>query len=185
MIEIYGLEGIKNAIFSTLIKAQLREALSSRTLHVHAIIDAIKEIQSGVEIRTEKERPFYGDILKGHWYKHWFEARFIPTNLMNHWKMGNENSTKFQDMMKTSFKKRGVRDGDIITEKAFAQMTDDFIFGAYFERLKKSKMTGERIIFKPYEGKNYFLTLSLHSESDEEVLKRILANCQIEFPFIF
>ena len=99
--------------------------------------------------------------------------------------MQNDSSTKFQDMMKSSFKKKGVREGDVITEKAYAQMVDDFTIGAYLERMEKSKMTGERVVFKPHKNKNYYLTLAFHSESDDVVLERIKDNCNREFPFLF
>jgi hypothetical protein len=54
----------------------------------------------------------------------------------------------------------------------------------FFEKLTNANLTGEKIIFKPHDGVNYFLTISLHSEPDEIVLNRLKIFCLEEFPFI-
>ena len=78
-----------------------------------------------------------------------------------------------------------MREGAIVTDQAFGQMTYDFVVGGFFERAKSKRLTGERIIFCPHEGQNFYLSLSLHDEPDEAVYYKLALNCSEEFPFIF
>jgi len=184
IIEHFGLEEFEKARFSNYFLSQLAWGLNTRSIDAWAIFMEIRAVERGSLGKTEKERPFNGHWLKGFHYKHWFEAKFIGRNLINHWKMENEGSQKFQNQMLNSLKKRGVREGDAITDEAYGQMVHDFTVGGYLEKMKSGKATGERIIFYPHEETNYYLSLSLHSEPDEAVYYRIALKCSEEFPFL-
>jgi hypothetical protein len=55
----------------------------------------------------------------------------------------------------------------------------------FLEKLRNGKLTGEWIVFKKYERKNYYLTLASHSEKNEEIIRRILDDCRSQYPFLF
>jgi len=177
-----------NAKFSTLFVNQLVDILEHRG-EVSEIIQEIEALENlGISSSyTKPPKEFSGHILKGFWHKHYFFGEFMAQNLLNALASPNKKTKKLKMKKKV---------GEIINSQKSEQeksrelarlMTE----GLYEQKASEQKLTGEWIIYKNYEGKNYYLTLAKHNEKDEliegdEVIyQRIIKGCQAEFPFLF
>lgn len=130
-----------------------------RKVHIHAVYDEIGKLE-GSDIRpsrTKKPRQMRGK-LRGLWHKHYFQAGFIPRNLIDE-------------------TERMVKDGR--WEKMFAphygkymhefmdQVGHEMVFGALEQRMRDNRLAGEFIVYEPQaDGSNYYLTLGVHGEWD-------------------
>ena len=183
-LEILGLGSIRNAVFSSLIIKQLQTGLSTGRFDAGAVVDVIKQIQTG-KLKSKKGiRQFKGNILKGFSYAHWFEARFIAQNLLNYWEMSSGRSRKFENMLNESFEAAGVKEGDLITKEAISRLTHNMIEG-FFEKSKENALTGEWIIFYQADDKNIYLTVAEHGEKDEDIYVRMALGCENDYPYLF
>jgi hypothetical protein len=183
-IEILGIAGIPNAVFSKLFIGQLKNAITSGSFNAGAVIDVIKNIQSGTLKNKKGVRDFKGNILKGFSYAHWFEASFIPKNLQDHWKTESPSSKKMFNAISNSIKKSGVKKGENITRESVSQISKDIVDGI-FQRSKQGQLTGEWIIFHKKEMLNTYLTIATHHELDETIYLRMVGKCGLEFPELF
>jgi len=52
------------------------------------------------------------------------------------------------------------------------------------DRGKKNNLTGDWVVLKRFEGKNYYLCLAVHEESEDSIIKR-MNSCFSEFSGIF
>lgn len=186
--EWLGLDSIPNATFSNLILSQFQYGLCERAFHVGAVVDVIKKIQNGTLTSKKGVRHFKHEPLKGFSYAHWFEARFMLTNLMNHWKIRSKTSDKLLNQIGDSFKSSGLSIGDLIDQKAISQLGYDVIVGGYEDRARNGELTGEWIIFYIDERKTIFLGLAQHRSDrngDRELYLKMACACVDEFPELF
>ena len=186
--EWLGLDSIPNATFSNLILSQFQYGLCERAFHVGAVVDVLKKIQNGTLTSKKGVRQFKHEPLKGFSYAHWFEARFMVTNLMNHWKIESPKSDKLLNQIGDSFKSTGLEIGDLIDQKAISQLSHDLIVGGYEDRARNGELTGEWIIFYIDERKTIFLGLAQHrsdQNGDRELYLKMAHACGDEFSEIF
>lgn len=163
---------------SDLLIEQLRFGLVTDVIHSEKVLDEIFRLENGQKSRTEPERQFKCDELKGFWYKHFFQTNFLGKNLMNHWKLDDKKSGKMNQL---------VRDSEKKTQEAYelsVLLAKSFVEG-FHEKSAKGKLTGEWIIFSKFQGERYYLTLGSHAEGDSVIRDRILLNCTGQFPFLF
>jgi len=151
----------------------------------HAVLDQIGSLERASQNKaapTKPAKPFSGP-LTGLWGKHWFQASFIPTNVIR------ENEKFGASLVYKALNKRFGRNGwhdrpcvDVGGFVAHAAVID--VLENRVGRRSSSKdrgLTGEWIIFAKSGGRNIYLTLASHSETNEA----ILARCQLatsEFP---
>jgi hypothetical protein len=123
---------------------------------------------------TKPAEPFTAGPLKGLWHKHWFQASFLATNLLN------ETEKHGEMLIRKHLNAEFGRDrwnGELITEKFVGKLVHAMVDGALSHRSgsvarKQSRLTGEWIVFAKANGRNIYLTLAGHDESNEAVLSR-------------
>ncbi|NJM54899.1 MAG: hypothetical protein HC841_02315 [Verrucomicrobiae bacterium] len=142
----------------------------------HAVLEQIGVLEGAPQNRaapTKPAKPFSGP-LTGLWGKHWFQASFILNNLMR------ENEKYGESLIYRALNKKFGRNGwhdrpvgdvaGIIPHAAVIDALENRV-----GRLANSKdqgPTGEWIIFTKSGGRNIYLTLASHSETNQEILAR-------------
>jgi hypothetical protein len=154
---------------------------------VHTVFDQIGELEKAPLTRaapTKAAKPFTTGPLKGLWRKPWFQASFLMTNLLNETKKHGEM------LIRKHLNDEFGRDcwiGEMITEKRAGKLAHAMVNGALSHRLgverKRSRLTGEWIIFAKANGRNIYLTLAGHGETNEAVLSRC-SPAPEEFPVL-
>lgn len=49
--------------------------------------------------------------------------------------------------------------------------------GSYENRCNRRKLTGEWIVFRNFNNKNYYLTMAFHNESNETIFEKVKLAC--------
>lgn len=182
-IKIAGMSDVKewldyfrfeNAVFGDYFVGQLEFVHINRIYNVYSIFDEIKFIEGrSSSTKTKAAKPLRGQ-LKGFWHKHHFQARFVYRNICNHWGLNQKGFTKFDALWQKHAK--GAGPDAVMNRTVTDKLIYEFTYTGFTERMKEGKMTGEWIIFAPYGGKNYYLTLAGHREKDAELYKRLKDN---------
>ena len=134
------------------------------------------ERENNMLVETKLAQPFRKNPLKGLYHKHWFDARFVPQNLLNVF-----GSPSFNDEMDVLlFEAQSATDKERKAQEIVHKMT----FGALEQRANENRLTGEWIIFDTHEGNNYYLCLGTHDSEDEFLAQRISLHCSEQFPFL-
>jgi hypothetical protein len=122
--------------------------------------------------------------LRGLWHKHWFQAGFTIENL------ALENERDGLKLMHIGLRDRlgsDCLDGRPIGKREVGAMAHAAVFDAMEHRAGtrkagvRSRLTGEWIVFARLRGRNYYLTLARHAETNEAILARCRA-AAAEFP---
>jgi hypothetical protein len=139
------------------------------------IVDAIENLEAGephngVKPATE----FTRHPLKGLWHKHYFTARFLPANIS------------------LALRKDGLKDTiesildpvkyPVITPEAIEELAHAVVSLPVEKRDADGKITGEWIIFAKHEGKNYYLSMAIHTTADQVIYDNIMKYSAKTFP---
>ena len=168
--------------FSTIFLAQYLQMLYGRTIDVHQMMDEIRFLEGErQETQTKNASMFKHFPLKGLMKKHFMDATFFIENIGNHFGMRNGGSKKLDQLVKKAFdeNKSGYIDDQFI-----ATLAHGFTFSAYEAKAQNKNLTGEWIVFREFEGSNYYLTLASHQEDDEEIYKRVSDAYEFDFSFL-
>jgi hypothetical protein len=160
--------------YSAGLVSELAQHVENRTANIFPILDEIAVLEGALNSRPTNTKPaacFNGPVLAGLWHKHYFQASYIPKNILNHWR-----ANEFVERIKSVF---GI--DTALTKQKVGQIAHAFVLDAYRERSQSYDMTGEWIVFARQDGMNYYLTLGTHLEGDEAIRKRVMACCG-EFP---
>jgi hypothetical protein len=141
---------------------------------VHAVFDQVGDLEKAPLTRvvpTKAAEPFRAGPLKGLWHKHWFQDSFLVTNVLN------ETQKHGEMLIRKHFDAEFGRDlwiDEVITEKRAGKLVHAMVDGALSHRSgrvvrKRSRLTGEWIIFVKANGRNIYLTLAGHDETNEAV----------------
>lgn len=181
-----GFCGFDSSRVSRFLIAQLAAASKHRIFNSFSVTDVIQELEGVGRIGCVRgEKPFKHPPLKGFWKAHFFDARFLMKNLVNHWGLEFQESPKFDGLCSrvTVEEENGPSvfgwQGRLINE---------LTIGGYKARAKRKKLTGEWIIFVKYDKLNYYLCLAKHSiskEDDSQIYALVNAICAQEYPFVF
>jgi hypothetical protein len=90
--------------FSEVFINQLEKG-SQFTLDIFCIFETIKELSGEMPIcrgRTKEAKPFRRPPLIGLWHKHFFQASFMPENLLLEFSKGENSKQAFHRAMKKS-----------------------------------------------------------------------------------
>jgi hypothetical protein len=178
-----GLCNVDMTRISQFLLIQLASISKHRTYNSFSITDVIQELEGIGRGCKQRVDQFKHLPLKGFWKAHFFDARFIPRNLMNHWGLGIENSPKFNALCATiaAEEEKFPSKGGWQARLAYA-MT----IGAYEERASKHGLTGEWLIFSKHNDQNYYLCISRHTskEEDQHVYNSLQTICEREYPFL-
>jgi hypothetical protein len=162
---------------------QLASISKHRIYNSFSIIDVIQELEGVGRGCKPRVNQFKHPPLKGIWKAHFFDARFLVKNIVNHFGLEDENSPKF-----SSLYNRVIAEEDECPTKHGWQgrLAHEMTVAAYEERSKKNRRTGEWIVFSKHNGKNYYLFISNHTskEEDQDVHGFFKILCEHEFPFL-
>ena len=158
-----------------------------REFDQRTIVDEIAHLEDPSLPTSTKPHEAMSGMLNGFWHKHFFEARFLPENLRR------ETQKNFERLWHRDFLPAWRSDPTSRDETDVGRLSgliaQAMVHGAFLNRLgsrsaqAKSRVTGELIIFGKNEGRNVYLTLAVHEESDAAIATRIWQSGQ-EFPFI-
>jgi len=178
-----GFCNIEMARVSYFLQIQIASISKHRIYNSFSITDVIQELEGvgrGCKQRVEQFRHL---PLKGLWKAHFLDARFIVRNIINHWGFKAENSSKFNSLCAQVAVEEKKKPSEVGWQGRLAHA---MTIGAYEERAKRHKLTGEWIIFSKHNDKNYYLCISKHTSGIEDVnvfnfLKTV---CEHEYPFL-
>jgi len=163
--------------FSDLFLIQLFLHYKHRIWCVQSIMDEIYFLEGRRKYSmTKSVAVFKKKPLKGLSYKHFKNPHFISRNLMNY--LSKERMRKiFEDA-------KNEAGTEFVDENFSSIISHKMTIDAYEEITKMKKLTGEWIVFFPYNEKNYYLTLAEHKECDHSIFQRIESRCFQQFTFI-
>lgn len=125
---------------------------------------------------TKPESPFKQKPLSGLWHKHYFTARFLPKNILNHVKSGQLDAA-IEKVLSADEDSSNI-------EKVAGRIAHEVVIGSYEQRVSERKLTGEWIVYAKHLGSNYYLCLANHQDGDSAVYDKIRAACWEQFPFL-
>jgi hypothetical protein len=164
---------------SGLLLIQLTAISKYRIYNSFSVTDVIQELEGvgrGCKPRFNKFRhPPMNKFFKAHF----FDARFLARNLINHWGLEFSNSPKLGNLL-TRLEQTSENNWQ-------GKVAHEMVLGGYEERARKSKLTGEWIIFAKHNGLNYYLCICQHSKSpqdDGQIYGFLKQLCAREYPFL-
>lgn len=143
------------------------------------ILDEIKNLE-GLDVKsfTKPATIFTGPHLRGFWHKH-----FVP-NLPSVMAHNIENHLKGGKLEKIIHEVMHQDKSPVVTKQMLDEFAERVVIGSFESRADKSKLTGEWIVFAKHEGKNYYLCISKHNVSNEDLAANIKNGCLRKFPFL-
>lgn len=168
---IYNVDSYAPGRISTLFKFELLN-LSKQGINPKVILEEITNLESASSSsRTKPETIFNHPPLKGLHHKH-----FLPNSI--------SSIAINMDIGAGGDKGRKKIIGDIIKESGEPKFTADLINKIVESvttlplqsRSDQSKLTGEWVIYLPYEGQNYYLSACKHSTKDDPRDEIIFSN---------
>lgn len=154
----------------------------SRTVNTFQILDELKFLEGlRKSTNTQKADKFNHPPLIVLRKKHFMSAIFIPHNIFAHFGITNGGNPRLDEIVKEAFKTNtsGYADAEF-----FNTLAHNFTVGAYEERAKRKRLSGEWIVFQEYAGKNYYLTLGSHTEGDDAIYDRVIDCYKNDFRFL-
>jgi hypothetical protein len=181
-----GFCGFDSSRVSRLLIAQLTWASRHRIFNSFSVTDVIQQLEGvGRNGCAQHEISFKHLPLKGFRKAHFFDARFLVKNLVNHWGLEFEDSSKFDTLCA---KVSADEDKKPSAHGWQGRLASEFTIGGYKEKARQKKLTGEWVIFSKQDDLNYYLCIAKHSstkEEDEKIYALIKAVCAHEYPFLF
>jgi len=181
-----GFCGFDSSRVSRLLVAQLASVSKHRIFNSFSVTDVIQQLEGiGRNGCAKHEEPFRHLPLKGFRKAHFFDARFLMKNLINHWRLDSEESSKLGALCS---RVASEEEKSPSTYGWQGRLAHEFTISGYEERAKQKKLTGEWVIFSKYDDLNYYLCIAKHSiskEEDEKIYALIKAICAHEYPFLF
>ena len=173
--------GLSAVPYTTVFGRQFEALTQQRLINPFALMEEIGKLERNLPSRTKKAEAFKKGVLTGLMHKHFFNARHIPQNILNHWLPGSDrgNARMHRAVKKVlgEYADRPRNDWELagkISERMGAQ--------AFAQREKQHGLTGEWIVYKRHDHRNYYLCLAGHEERDEDIFERLAAAAELEFP---
>jgi hypothetical protein len=118
--------------------------------------------------------------LTGLYKKHFSSARFLPTNLLNFLR-SKEGNRHFNKAWGEAARASGSQ---YIDEIFLKHLSHHMVVDPVEIRSISNGMTGEWVVFHKYQGANYYLTFAFHTETNDDIYKRIVTACEFDnLPF--
>ncbi len=179
-----GFYGLHESRISSLLLAQLTNAIKNRKFSSFAVTDLMQAID-GVNRRHVVENRFKHPPLQGFYKSHFITPAFTMKNLTNEWGLNFENSKKFDSLCTKVINKEERNPSQHGWQGRFAH---EFVIEGYKNRANKNNLTGEWLIYSKYKGMNFFLCLASHSSTTQDdlfIYEMMKHFCTKEFPFLF
>jgi hypothetical protein len=118
--------------------------------------------------------------LTGLYKKHFSSARFLPTNLLNFLR-SKEGHRHFNKAWSEAARASGSQ---YIDEIFIKHLSHHMVVDPVEIRSTSNGMTGEWVVFHKHQGANYYLTFAFHTETNDDIYKRIVTACEFDnLPF--
>lgn len=143
---------------------------------IEALLEAINNLELGVVDKMKPPKKFQHEPLKGLWHAHYQEVG-LPSMCRN-----IKNQIKSDKKFKSEFHKI-LNDQDLSLSKKIDHLAEFSSSTQYKTRVANNLLTGEWIIYHIHNGKNYYLNVCSHSDSDVEIAEEIKEVSLFEFPF--
>jgi mRNA-degrading endonuclease YafQ of YafQ-DinJ toxin-antitoxin module len=154
------------------------EALTKRNLiNPFALMEEIGKLERNLPSRTKKAEHFKKGLLAGLMHKHFFNARHIPQNILNHWLPGSDRMHRAVKKVLGEYADKPHNDWDLA-----GKLSERLVAEAFVQRENRHGLTGDWIVYKRHVHKNYYLCLAGHEERDEDIFERLSAAAELEFP---
>jgi len=148
--------------------AELAQHAFNGVMNVPAVIDEIRHLENGgAHSRSKGARQFQREPLKGLWYKHYFQSRFLPQDLIN--------ELPHVDLAAALRREAGLDKSEdiILDDRMVGILVHEVVLGSLERRSAERRLTGEWIVFEEVGGANRYLTLAEHREGDQRIFERI------------
>jgi len=123
---------------------------------------------------------FHHAPLAGLYKKHFSSPRFLPKNLLNFLR-SKKGGRHFNKTWDEAAKASGAQ---YIDETFIKHLSHHMVFDSIESKNASSEMTGEWVVFHKHEGANYYLTFASHTETNDEIHKRVVTACEFDnLPF--
>lgn len=178
-----GFGCIDMSCISQFLLIQLASISKKRTYNTFSVTDVIQELEGVGRGCKQKVGQFKHLPLKGFWKAHFFDERFMARNLINHWGLEFETSTKFDTLCARMAEEERKSPSNVGWQ---GRLAHEMIVGGYEERARKNNLTGEWIIFTKHENKNYYLCISKHTskKGDQHTFEFLRLLIKNEYPFL-
>lgn len=166
---------------STVLLAQAYSFEINRIFDTFDLAQPIKVLEgiSSSDATTPADQ-FRHAPLAGLYKKHFTSARFLPTNLLNFLrsKDGGRHFNKCWD------EAAQVSGSQYIDEVFTKHLSHHMVVDPIEIKSASKEMTGEWVVFHKHEGANYYLTFAFHTETNDEIYKRVVTACEFDdLPF--
>lgn len=131
-------------------------------------------------VGTKSATEFTRSPLRGLWHQHFFSGRFVPQNILSQLQGGKVTAALANQYLDPQ------TDGTVGDKADWEGFVQAVTIKQFEERFEQGRITGEWIVFAKHEGKNYYLTLSVHTtgEADQALFDEIRMTCSPQFPFL-
>ncbi len=188
---------------SRLMCCQLVLGCELRLLHIHGVIGELDLLEGLIELTsTVPSSKFNKNPLCGFRKKHFWQPNNIMKNIGAHWSLGfKEGNHRFSEKVDEIL---NPHMGQELDDEIIGRLCNETYIGGHIKRaekkteksggctkrVEKGKLTGDWIVYKQYQGRNYYLGLFPHSnpnqpDYDNEVYKSLESWCKEEFPYLF
>ncbi|MDC5249362.1 hypothetical protein NRA59_03430 [Acinetobacter baumannii] len=173
-IEMEGFQKITEGRYSYLFVQKLIELMHTGE-GVSRVLREVKCLE-GLSTSTMKpETKFKRGVIKGLWHKH-----YLPFGIDSFSKNLQKQLNKCSNQIRVDYQR--ILNRKDLTDLEKADQIARIAVSKYSERSDERKLTGEWIIFHKYQGKNYYLDISCHDDSEDSIASNLKKNCLIEFP---
>lgn len=152
--------------------------LERQGVPTEVVLREIELLETGQVSYMKPATPFRKKPLKGLWHKH-FLVTFPSSMVLNIRNQLGKNGVK--KAIETAF---DPNKGDVITREMISDFVERIVSKPYEERANSGSMTGEWLIYAPFNGVNYYLCLASHLQDDSEIYQNIKNVCCREFDWL-
>lgn len=167
----FGVDSYAPGRISTLFKFELI-SLSMQGINPEIVLEEILHLESSTSTsKTKPETVFNHPPLKGLFHKHFF-PNLISTIAIN---MDNGAGGK-RGRIKTIENLLRESNETVFTESLLNNIIESVTTIPFNSRAEKSELTGEWIIYLPYQDQNYYLSACRHSTKKDPRDEKIYSN---------
>jgi len=177
-VAFYGLELRR---LSTVLLAQAHSFETNRTFSTFDLTQPIKVLEGlSSSNATGPEDQFQHAPLTGLYKIHFTSPRFLRRNLLNFLR-SREGGRHFNKVWDKSAQASGAQ---YIDDAFTKHLSHHMVLDPIEIKTLSNRMTGEWLVFHKHEEKNYYLTFGFHSETNDEIHKRVVLACEFDsLPF--
>ena len=175
--EIHRLSRLIPGRYSDLLLVNLY-TLERQGVPPEAVIREIEILETGQASYMKPASPFRKKPLKGLWHKHFLVT--FPSS-MGHNIINQLGENGIKNAVKSAL---DPKKSDVITPEMISDLVERIVSKPYEERFKSGKLTGEWLIYAPYNGVNYYLCLAGHLQNDHEIYQNVKNVCCREFDWL-